>query len=130
MKKSDRFLGMDRAISRRDFLNGASLAIGATLFPALGAPSAAASNEASGVLRDPAACYPPTLTGLRGSHPGSFEVAREMRLVKTWEHAENTGEHYDLIVVGGGLSGLGSAHYFRKALPDATWVFQSFSPRG
>ena len=31
MKKSDRDLGMDRPITRRDFLNGVSIAVGGTL---------------------------------------------------------------------------------------------------
>jgi len=56
---------------------------------------------------------------MRGSHPGSFEVAQEMRFGKTWDEAQETGEQYDLIVVGGGLSGLGAAYYFRKAMPEA-----------
>ena len=33
MKKSDRLLGMDRDISRRDFLNGVSVAVGASVLP-------------------------------------------------------------------------------------------------
>ena len=32
-KKTDRALGMDRDISRRDFLNGVGVAVGASLFP-------------------------------------------------------------------------------------------------
>ncbi len=127
MKKSDRELGMDREINRRDFLNGASIAIaGAVLAPG--------ASEAQGREASPAAAaspfiepspsqetyYPPTSTGMRGSHPGSFEVAHEMRFGKTWdEEAQETGEAYDLIVVGGGLSGLGAAYYFRKAMPEA-----------
>ena len=34
MKKSDRDLGMDREITRRDFLNGVSVAVGAMIAPA------------------------------------------------------------------------------------------------
>jgi spermidine dehydrogenase len=60
--------------------------------------------------------YPPLRTGMRGSHAGSFEVAhqlRDQRAVDT-ASATHTGETYDLVVVGGGLSGLGAAHYFVK----------------
>ncbi|MDD1678048.1 MAG: hypothetical protein LUO93_02535, partial [Methanomicrobiales archaeon] len=56
--------------------------------------------------------YPPTLTGMRGSHPGSFEVAHAMRDGAFWQKAGKpveTGEEYDLIVVGGGISGLAAA---------------------
>jgi spermidine dehydrogenase len=56
---------------------------------------------------------------MRGSHPGSFEVAHGMRLGATWDDPQETGEEYDLIVVGGGLSGLGAAYYFRKAMPES-----------
>ena len=58
---------------------------------------------------------------MRGSHPGSFEVAHSLRDAKTWAAAEDTRERYDLVVVGGGLSGLAAAYFFRKAVgPDAT----------
>ncbi len=62
--------------------------------------------------------YPPALTGLRGSHPGSFETAHSLRDGTFWDTAgkpRDTGETYDLIVVGGGISGLAAAHYYREA---------------
>ena len=49
---------------------------------------------------------------MRGSHAGSFEVAHALRDGNTWADAANTGEHYDLVVVGGGLSGLSAAYFF------------------
>ena len=61
--------------------------------------------------------YPPSLTGLRGSHVGAFETAHSLRDGTFWEHAgkpTDTGESYDLVVVGGGISGLAAAHFFRK----------------
>jgi spermidine dehydrogenase len=61
--------------------------------------------------------YPPALTGLRGSHPGSFDVAHSLRDGTFWAQAGtplDTGEFYDLVVVGGGISGLSAAHFFRK----------------
>jgi spermidine dehydrogenase len=63
--------------------------------------------------------YPPALTGLRGSHPGSFETAHSLRDGTFWDSAgklEDTGETYDLIIVGGGISGLAAAHFYRKAI--------------
>ena len=54
------------------------------------------------------------MTGMRGSHPGSFEVAHTLRDGKTWDMAEDTRETYDLVVVGGGLSGLAAAYFFPK----------------
>src|ERR1700689_2266894 len=106
-RSRDRLLGMHQPISRRDFLNG--IAIGAT---------AAASPLLAASLSDPAAqdtfgYYPPLLTGMRGSHPGSFEDAHALRDGRTWPPATDTGEEYDLIVVGAGISGLAAAHFYR-----------------
>jgi spermidine dehydrogenase len=56
---------------------------------------------------------------MRGSHPGSFDTAHSLRDGIFWESAgkpEDTGETYDLIIVGGGISGLSAAHFYRKAM--------------
>jgi len=93
------------SITRRDFLNGTALAVAAGLTPA--AQLAAA----------PGRYCPPALTGLRGQHPGSFEVAhafaREGRRFGINDAAIE--EHYDLVVVGGGISGLSAAWFYRRA---------------
>src|SRR6478736_1100053 len=96
------------SISRRDFLNGAALTIAAGLTPA--------AQAAAQPWR-----YPPALTGLRGQHPGSFEsahaFAREHRNFGI--DALPAEERYDLVVVGGGISGLAAAWYYRRAKPGA-----------
>ena len=107
MNQQDRHLGMDADISRRDFLNGVSVAIGASLLPS--------SSHAQDVgAQDVAGYYPPQLSGMRGSHPGSFEAAHMARDGATWD-GEETGEQYDLVVVGGGISGLSAAYFYRQA---------------
>ena len=118
MTKNDRDLGMDRSITRRDFLNGVSVAIGTTMIK----PTSADAEE---VLQQPSAAmaeadYPPALTGMRGSNAASMEVGHAMRDGKRWDTGEEIGESYDLVVVGAGMSGLAAAYFFRKkTVPDA-----------
>jgi spermidine dehydrogenase len=114
---SDRELGMQRHITRRDFLNGVAVTAGAALLPRHLLATGVVDSERSSDY------YPPALTGLRGSHPGSFDAAHALRDGTFWNTAgtpQDTGETYDLIVVGGGISGLSAAHFYRKlAGPNA-----------
>ncbi|MGH8320032.1 MAG: NAD(P)-binding protein [Steroidobacteraceae bacterium] len=125
---------MAREITRRDFLNGMAIATGsllplahaqridANIFvppPPLGHgsdPSAMEPLLARGITPQDPRYYPPALLGMRGSHPGSFEAAHAVRDAAFWKTAGNvldTGEEYDLVVVGGGISGLSAAHFYR-----------------
>ncbi len=115
--RDDEALGMNRRIDRRDFLNGVAVAIGAL---GTGFADSAAADPAW--PQDGPGYYPPLLTGLRGSHPGSFENAHALRDGDFGSGAsgiKDTGEEYDLVVVGGGISGLAAAHFFRAAKPAA-----------
>ena len=93
-------------ISRRDFLNGValSLAAGTSLSP----------FEVLAQTRGASAHYPPLLTGLRGSHAGSFEIAHAAAMAgaKFGQPDEQTDATYDLVVVGGGISGLAAAYFY------------------
>lgn len=98
----------NKQITRRDFINGValSLAAGTTLSPMeiLARSAGRGSND-----------YPPALTGMRGSHDGSFEVAHALARAgqKFSRPQQQTESTYDLIVVGGGISGLSAAKFFR-----------------
>jgi spermidine dehydrogenase len=103
-------LGLGRRIPRRDFLNGVAIGIGAALSHAtlLRCGLSPESLAADGL-------YPPALTGMRGSHDGSFEASHLLRDGR-WSGAAPAGapEQYDLVVVGGGISGLAAAYFFRQ----------------
>jgi spermidine dehydrogenase len=115
-KRSERLrrLGMGSAITRRDFIDG--IAVSAAL-AASGRTLAAVDPEGVATApQDRADYYPPALMGMRGSHPGSFEAAHALRDGTFPNPAATpieTGEHYDLIVVGGGISGLAAAYFYR-----------------
>jgi spermidine dehydrogenase len=115
-RSRDRRLGMHRNITRRDFLNGMAVGVGGVLAnPWIGGLLSAQTPTASG--QDRRGYYPPTLNGMRGSHPGAFEVAHSLRDGTFWEKAGkpvDTGEEYDLVVVGGGIGGLAAAYFYRK----------------
>ena len=103
---------MKHTITRRDFVNGIALtAAGVGLSPL--------DAMATGLLPSLIALpeyYPPKLTGMRGSHPGSFEIAHRL----AWgggqfdRPRELTDDIYDLVVVGAGISGLAAAWFYRN----------------
>ena len=122
---NDRKLGMDRTITRRDFLNGVAVgtggAVAGSLLPDVAWEALGPSGTAA-AAQNRAGYYPPALTGLRGSHPGSFEAAHAVRDGKfppKGAAARDTNENYDLIIVGGGISGLAAAYFWRARNPDA-----------
>src|SRR5215471_4917632 len=94
-------------ITRRDFLDGVALTIAAGLTPM------------AQVMAQPTR-YPPALMGLRGHHAGSFEVGHDLRDGKAFAlDGLPIEERYDLVVVGGGISGLAAAWFYRRANPRA-----------
>ena len=106
---------MRRSITRRDFLNGVGIAVTGSL---VGTGWLAGSGSWTLAAEQRAHVpYPPALTGLRGSHKGSFEAAHALRDggLEVFGAAKDSGESYDLVIVGGGISGLAAAHFFRKA---------------
>src|SRR5215831_15848683 len=123
-RSRNRELGMQRKITRRDFLNGMAFGVGGTLASPWLDWLLAAQTPASSA-QDRPGYYPPTLTGMRGSHPGAFEVAHELRDGTFWEQAGKpvqTGEEYDLVVVGGGISGLAAAYFYQKHAASAARI--------
>jgi spermidine dehydrogenase len=116
MNARDRELGMDRPITRRDFINGVAVGLGGlaagsclTSCFGRGAVNSTSGAAAGGTLSGS--------SGFRGDADGSFESAHTLRDGTFWENTggvTSTDPPYDLIVVGAGISGLAAAHFFRK----------------
>lgn len=118
-QKSDQELGMTREITRRDFLNGVAVGAGTSLF---GGAFSAEKLLAAAILdeyppENSPDYYPPARMGMRGNHDGSFTFAHKLRdgdNPDSFGDDIDTQETYDLVVVGGGISGLSAAYFFRQ----------------
>ncbi|MEE4277760.1 MAG: NAD(P)-binding protein [Halieaceae bacterium] len=106
----------DDGVTRRDFIHDVALAgIGAAVGLKAGSLVAAPADAATAPAASAGVYYPPTLTGLRGSHPGAFESAHALaREGVTFPKATASSESYDLVVVGAGISGLAAAYFYRQ----------------
>ncbi len=107
-----RDLGMDRQIARRDFLNGVAIGIA-------GVSAAVSAANAQAPAAGQAANYPPTRSGLRGNYPAAiaeFDHIRSGQYTQFPVPDSEIREEYDLVIVGGGISGLAAAHFYRTAL--------------
>lgn len=99
-------LGTERGVTRRDFLNGVAIGVGGSF---LGAAVRPEDLIAACVLDDFAPekagdYYPPAQLGMRGNHDGTYTYAHRLRdgaAPDSFGAAEDTKEHYDLVVVGG-----------------------------
>jgi len=125
--EKDKDLGIGREITRRDFLNGVAVGVGGTLIGGgirTETLLAAAALDEFAPERAPD-YYPPARMGMRGNHDGTFTFAHRLRDgegADSFGDALKTGETYDLVVVGAGISGLAAAHFFRKTAGNSARI--------
>ena len=110
-----RELGMGRQIARRDFLNGAAFGItgGYAILTGISADAAAQPAPSNDVN------YPPLRRGLRGQYPAAVEEfgkIREGKYASFPLSEESINDRFDLVIVGGGISGLSAAYFYQTAL--------------
>src|SRR4051794_26877739 len=116
MSEKDRLLGMDTPITRRDFLGAALIGSGAML---LGTPPPA---NAQGLTSDwngyaGIGDYARS-NGNVASVVNAAHGVRDGIYEKNIASAAPVDEPYDLVIVGGGFSGIIAAYEFHKAHPD------------
>ena len=107
----DHLLGMDQKITRRDFLNGVLIGTGSFLLSFPAPMSLLAQKQpwnGYGGVGDYARAHGNTEEVVHVAH--KFIRNRHSKL-----DASDTDEVFDLVVIGGGLSGLGAAFHFKKA---------------
>src|SRR3974377_229799 len=116
----DRELGMNRRITRRDFLNGVSVGVGGAMLASqaklLAALEGAALDHET-ISQGAKGYYPPALTGMRGSYDATYQYAHQLRDKTFWDSVpkpSEINESYDLGVGGGGISGLAAAYFYRQ----------------
>jgi spermidine dehydrogenase len=120
-KKDDATLMSD--ITRRDFLNGTLVGVGAALLGAA-APGHATRQAPAGVLKDAWTGYGgvgdyATSNGNVAAVREAAHLIRDKLTQAMMDDVEDTGEVYDMVIIGGGFSGIGAAYKFHKQFGDS-----------
>ena len=110
-------------VSRRDFVNGTLVGFGAALLTS-SIPTVASSKVKAGVVNDPWTGYGGI--GDYANSNGNVAAVREAaHLIRDgitpqlMLNVEDTGEEYDMVIIGGGFSGIGAAYQFNKKYGDS-----------
>ena len=128
---------IDGAITRRDFVGGTLVGSGAALLGA-SAPGVLSNAQAAGQTREFPQTIPAPLNDLDDAWTGPGGVGsyaksngnthrvvnqahtfRNRDFDKQVAEAADTGEHFDLAIVGGGFAGVTTAYTYLKSKPDA-----------
>jgi len=125
-QKKNKFKFLSNNITRRDFIAGSLVGAGTALLYA-NAPwnfsKSSANQKPKGIFNDP-------WTGFGGvgdygesngnvaSTLDAAHLIRDMNMENFIKTAEETDEEYDMVIVGGGFSGIGAAYEFKKKYGD------------
>ena len=115
-KKDSSTLSSD--ISRRDFVNGTLVGFGAALLSSA-APAYTANRKPVGVFNDPWTGYGgvgdyAVSNGNVASVRDAAHLIRDGLAGTLTDGADDTNEEYDMVIIGGGFSGIGAAYQFHK----------------
>jgi spermidine dehydrogenase len=115
---------LDPRITRRDFLGTTLIGSGAALLSGCGRSEEQGSAAAT-AGPDAAWNGPGGVGEYRGSNGVTWRTMEAGHRIRDGAHAalanvRDSGERYDLVIVGGGFAGLGALHAFRKEHPRGT----------
>ena len=120
-KKDSLILSPD--ISRRDFVNGSLVGVGATLLGAAG-PGCTADPTPPSAASDPWTGYGGVgdyaiSNGNVAAVRDAAHLIRDGKTADLSRDAIDTGETYDMVIIGGGFSGIGAAYQFDKSCDES-----------
>ena len=121
MNEGDRDLGLDADITRRDFIDGVARIVGTAVVTSAAGPAVASLSAVAPEVPSQTAGkdYPPLRQGMRGFNAEAMAAGHTVRDGKAPSTGADTGETYDLVVVGAGMAGLSAAYFYRKQVPNA-----------
>ena len=119
MAKKKKKIKLNANISRRDFIGGTLVGVGAVLLYSYKDVINTVSKDPHGVINDSWTGYGgigdyAISNGNVASTRDAAHLIRDGFTNKMRADAEETGEEYDMVIIGGGFSGIGAAYEFYK----------------